>query len=78
MYPRKSDSIGGLPEPGGSLAYTWRDGDHQAHVATLKGQDDILFGPLPYALLEELHSRFLVKFETGMYNKIPFHFFFLF
>jgi hypothetical protein len=65
IYPRRSDSIGGLPEPGGSLAYTWRDSDHEGHVSTLKGKDDLLFGALPFALLDELYHRFLANFETG-------------
>lgn len=60
-----SDAIGGLTEPGAILAYTWKEATHQPHVAALKELEDLIIGPLPFPLLDELHSRFLSHYAAG-------------
>lgn len=63
-YPLKSQVIGGLPDPGVILGYTWQTKNHQPHVAPFQ-DPDLLFSPIPFTLLEELHTRFLSHYETG-------------
>ena len=65
LYPSESDSLGGLAEPGGSLAYTWKEGSHEVVVATMKGREDCVLGAIPFPLLEESHSRFLKQYGAG-------------
>jgi hypothetical protein len=63
-YPLKSQVIGGLPDPGVILGYTWQAANDQPHVAPFKDPDP-LFSPIPFPLLEELHTRFLSHYAAG-------------
>jgi hypothetical protein len=68
LYPIWSDCIGGLAEPGGSLAYTWKDGSHEVQVASLKGREMyalVHYHPLSWknCMLVTYHTTMQVLFS---------------
>ena len=60
-YPRLSNCIGGLPMPGTILCYSMKGDFPEIKKYTGQCQQD----PLPYALMEELHIRYLSHFPQG-------------
>ena len=61
-YPRTSDCIGGLPQPGLSLHYTLTNKSPAVSKYTGNWPQD----PIPFAILDELHNRYLVDYPEGL------------
>ena len=61
-YPRLSDCIAGLPEPGLSLHYTVTKNT----PAVSKFNGDWKEDPIPFCILEELYTRYLHHYEEGV------------
>lgn len=64
IYSRHSDVIAGLPKPGLSKWYTWKDSKPAIQTYVPINDNDIM-EPIPAGLLEELRERYQMAFPEG-------------
>ena len=73
QYPRHSDTVGGLPAAGTILAYTVAKGAKSIGdviVSKYSGNVKVQHEPIPFALLEQIHQRYLSTYEAGQINPL--------
>jgi hypothetical protein len=72
LYPSRCDAIGGLAEPGGILAYTWKERSHEAHVASY-----VCRGCLPGSSAIPALGRIARSFPRAVWQRCSCKLFFL-